>query len=179
MRKSDFCRWCLLALMPAVCAIGNAEPGDQPSDQESGAFARMLREDRFVGPGILKVERLAERESQTVLPADFERCDRLALVADKLADQFPETFAALVKATPADVKLAGIVSDASGWDIVRRVLVEYKLPLDRISPARVPTDTIWIRDFGPIIVRSADGALVALDCEYRRRSGSRILARAR
>ncbi len=166
-----------------VCAVGKAEPPEvevtnPPAGQSTGAFARMLRQDQFVEPGVLKVEaqpggQVADPESRTVLPADFERCDRLILVADKLAGQFPETFAGLVKATPADVALVGIFSDVSGWDIVRRVLAEHKLPLDLIRPARVPTDTIWVRDFGPIVVRRGDGGRVALDCQYRRRSGSK------
>ncbi len=183
MRISNFCRWCLLGVVPAVCAVGKAEPPEvevvnPSSDPDTGAFSRMLREDQFVGPGVLKVARqsndeAADPKAQAVLPADFERCDRLVIVADKLAAQFPETFAGLVKATPPDVGLLGIFSDAPGWNVARRVLAEHKLPLDRIRSARVPTDTIWVRDFGPVVVRRVDGRLLALDCQYRRRSGAK------
>ena len=41
------------------------------------------------------------------------------------------------------------------------------------TQSEAPTDTLWIRDFGPVLVRRGDGTHLALDFEYRRRSGSR------
>jgi len=154
-----------------VGQAGASEATDPPSDPSAGAFSRLLRERRFVRPGILTVPETLQRES--VLPADFERQATLVLVADKLSRVFPETFASILAKAQPGIELFGLFSDAGGRDAVRQLLAKHEIPPNRIRLVQVPTDTIWIRDFGPVVARCGDGTRVAFDCEYRRRSGTK------
>ena len=158
----------LLWLIGQVEAPEIIEPPKAPS---TGAFSRLLREKQFLKPGILTVT--GKVEGKTFLPADFERHDALVLVADRLAKDFPELLARIVAEAKPKIELIGLFSDTKGRDAVRRVLAEHNPPPDSIRLIEVPTDTVWIRDFGPVVVRRGDGTRVAFDFQYKRRSGAK------
>ncbi len=142
-----------------------------------GAFERLLSTEQFVRPGLLSVARergnSVSRSVGLRLPADFESQERLVFVADKLATGFAKELVEIVEATRGRAELIGLVSSSQGRDSVLRVLAENGLAANSIRLTQLPSDTMWLRDFGPVFVRSADRGVFALDFDYARRSGDR------
>ncbi len=142
---------------------------------EPGLFARILSTENFVGPGVRSTIQASVEPAACGKPlclsADFESQKSLVLVADKLARDFPRELVEIVTATGDRVELIGLVSDEPGRDRVRGLLAENGLTADSIRVLQLPCETIWVRDFGPVFVRSSDSRLLAFDFDYLRRSG--------
>jgi agmatine deiminase len=91
-----------------------------------------------------------------------------------MAADYPDVLAGIVAALEDRIELVGLVSAPEGGEAVRQVLARHGLPADAIRPVQVPSETIWIRDFGPVFVRHDGRAVLAFDLEYTRRSGDHV-----
>jgi len=170
---------CLAYVGVAACLAGQVAaprlPDPPPVPPERGGFAQLLRADKYVGPGVVEIAGpLGEEPNGAAgfrLRADFERHAAVALVADRLARDFPKTFGQLVAAIASRARLVAIVTDDEATERVRAAFRRAGVAEDRVRWIQAPTDTIWIRDFGPVFVEASDGSRRALDFDYRRRSG--------
>ncbi len=158
-----------------LCAAAPASeprfPQPPPAPVEGGAFAQMVRAADFVEPGIVAAADWGPGDPPFRLPADFESVAAVALVADRLVADFPETFARLAGSLAPRTRLLATVADDAATAPVRSALRQARVPGDRAGLLRVATDTIWIRDFGGVFVYNRQGNRLALDFDYRRRSG--------
>jgi len=100
------------------------------------------------------------------VPGEFEPQEALLVTPGLLAKEHPDVLAALVRAVRDRVDLVGVVADKSEQSAVRKALRNHHLPPDAIQLLRVPHNTMWIRDYGPIFVRLGDETRVAIDGEY-------------
>jgi len=172
---------CLVCVGLAACLAGQVTaprlPDPPPVPPERGGFAQLLRAEKYVGPGVFGVADPAAEGADGAagfrLRADFERHAGVALVADRLARDFPKTFGRLVPAIASRARLVAIVADDDAAGPVRAALRRAGVAEDRVRWVQSPTDTIWIRDFGPVFVEASDGSRRAFDFDYRRRSGTK------
>jgi agmatine deiminase len=101
--------------------------------------------------------------SGTVLPGEYEPAERLLIAwDDSLARFLLDIMSAAWDEVPITVLLAPDQSD-EGLDFVLRGL---GLDPQAIQRVRVPMGSVWIRDFGPMVVRAAGGKRQIVDFGY-------------
>lgn len=100
----------------------------------------------------------------TVLPGEFEPAERLLIAwDDSLARFLLDIMNAAWDEVPITVLLAPEQSD-NGLDYVLRQL---GLDPQAVERVRVPMGSVWIRDFGPMVVRAAGGKRQIVDFGYQ------------
>ncbi len=100
------------------------------------------------------------------IPGEFEKQRALLLACRDLVDDFPDLLTEIVRATHEKVELILLVSDLEQSEQVTQLLEENSVPANHIRFAQLPHDTMWARDYGPIIVRSREGKPVVIDPDY-------------
>jgi agmatine deiminase len=149
--------------------------------QSNGSFAKLWNRQWFIGPRVFTLTEPLTVEGRR-LPADFEPHRAVVLGAGWLAREAPEALAEMVLRMKPRRLLVLLVSSSDERDAVVGALTRYDVPPETVRFLTVPTDTGWVRDFGPIFVREAGGAVRAVDASYggpkRRRDdkASRIIA---
>lgn len=132
-----------------------------------GAFARVWNRQFFIGPSVLAGDRSApDGKPRFRLPGDFESHEAIVVVADGLARDFPEILTAIVAGSKGSQSVIALVSSPLHRAYVARVLAKGRLPPDSVRFVVAPTNTIWMRDFGPLFVCGSDGARCAVDPGY-------------
>ncbi len=102
-----------------------------------------------------------------VLPADFERHDALLLgFTWELGEVWEEACLPIVAAAWQRVEIIILVPDAPAQELVIERLRQVNIPVDRIRFYQVPTNTIWVRDFGPLVIRASRGGYKWVDLQY-------------
>ncbi len=99
-------------------------------------------------------------------PGEFERYDALLLGCGELSEFYPDVLADIVQATQQRVTVVALVNDEKDRTRVSEAIDRRMLPADSVRFIQIPHDTMWIRDYGPLAVRTRDGAHVLLDAEY-------------
>lgn len=103
------------------------------------------------------------------LPGEFERQGTIFLGCGELATFFPDLLADVVETVRRRVDVAALVTGAEGRKAVADILVARGLPADAVHYVKVPHDTMWVRDYGPVFVRRAsDGQALIVDPSYER-----------
>ena len=157
----------------AQCAPGRLAPGKPALPPEPGPFGRLLNEKNFVGPGILRTGDRTDdggrhAAGEFCLPGDFQPARAILVVGGRLARDYPKLLARIVALAGKRVSVVALISSSGERDTVVRVLSTAGLSPRRVRFVEVPTDTIWVRDFGPIFVKRSDGARIAIDVEYEK-----------
>ncbi len=98
------------------------------------------------------------------LPADFEPRTTLLLAWPEVPDH-DQTILDLIAATWQDVEVSVAVEDDQGKRALELALTHAGLPRTAVRMVDVPYDSVWMRDFGPVVVHTADGP-VAVDSGY-------------
>jgi len=88
------------------------------------------------------------------------------LSARELLDAHADVFFQIVAATHRRVKVVVLVNDEQQVRRVRRILSEGGLPAGAVLCRRVPHNTMWVRDYGPVFVEAARGGHLVLDGVY-------------
>ena len=148
--------------------LGAEEPGSPPGLRRGDSpFARLWNQQFFVGPGVLAAKSAeTDPKLRWRLPGDFEPHGALLMVGGRLAQQFPDVLAGIAAATGEKTPLVLLVASPEERKRVLDALMARELPAGSVRFVEVPTDTVWIRDFGPIFVTRADGAVNVLDADY-------------
>lgn len=99
----------------------------------------------------------------TVLPGEFEPAERLFIAWDEsLARFLLDIMTAAWDEVPITVLLAPDQSD----DGLNHVLRGLGMDPNAVQRVRVPMGSVWIRDFGPMVVRAAGGRRQIVDFGY-------------
>lgn len=146
-----------------------ADPTDQGARdliRSKGAFAKLWNEQSFIGPRVLT---LAGESSEAVdirLPSDFESHKAVIIAGGWLAREAPDVPAGIVRKTNLSKDFVLLASSASEQALTISVLAKRGLTVDASQLRIVPTDTGWVRDYGPVCVRGPAGKLLAFDAAY-------------
>ena len=121
---------------------------------------------------------LSMRPGQTgewVIPGEFEDQQALILAWENLprgeADMqylLPQrqVLADIIAASYRTIRVIVLVSDDESRQSASEALSERDVPLSEITFIDLPFDSIWIRDYGPICVKSATGQVQWRDHQY-------------
>jgi len=101
------------------------------------------------------------------LPGEFERQSALIVGCNELVRLHPRVFVQIVSAAWRTVRLIGLVSTEQEHRLGRELLRRHDIPARAMLFVRMPLDSMWTRDYGPIFARRADGSPVAVDLLYR------------
>lgn len=116
--------------------------------------------------GLSVYDPLVEAKRPFVFPADFEPQSAVLLACNELVPYHPRAFADVVTAARAEVPLIGLVSNARERRAARRLLQAAHLPPASVRFVELPANTMWVRDYGPVFVRSNDGSALVIDAVY-------------
>ena len=134
-----------------------APPSDEPSTLvTSGWSSTMLSFQQGI---TFSMDRFFNAEE----PAEFEHQDVLLLSwHDWAADALTQT----IQAVSERMRIIVLVQNQRSMATVRETLRDRKVNLDHVHLAEVPTNTIWIRDYGPTSVQTSLGKTVWLDTSF-------------
>lgn len=106
-------------------------------------------------------------------PAEFEPQEALLLGGTQLAGSFPGLLAEIVAAAAPSAPVVVLVNTREEDFLVRRILTRAAVPADRWSTVQLPIRSLWVRDFGPYVVRRGQQPEV-VGFHYRERRGNRV-----
>lgn len=99
-------------------------------------------------------------------PAEFSRQGALLLGCAELARVAPTLLAQIVEGTCGRVPIIALVGDEENQNQVRDILKERGLSPSAVTFMVIPHDTMWVRDYGPILDQLGDGTPLVLDAGY-------------
>ncbi len=143
--------------------------GPRPADEGAayGSRARRRACPATAPAGSAPASRPAVRPWSVAGPAgEFEPAAALMLSCRELADQFPEVLTGVVSALAGRVPVICLFTDASDRQAAVQRLTEAGLDPAAVQFAAVSTDTMWLRDYGPVFVRYPDGKAGVVDSDY-------------
>lgn len=100
------------------------------------------------------------------LPGEFERQGALLLGCHELVREFPDTLADIVAAVDGRVPVIALVIDQEDRSLVVSALRARGLKPRAVTFAGVAHNTMWARDYGPILVRHSGGGRAVVDGHY-------------
>jgi agmatine/peptidylarginine deiminase len=100
------------------------------------------------------------------LPGEFERQRAILVSCHEFIQDAPELLAEIVAQVQGRVEVIALVNDVVESMRAQDALVQRGLPRHHIRFAEVPHDTMWCRDYGPILVEGSKGDVVAVDARY-------------
>jgi agmatine/peptidylarginine deiminase len=104
--------------------------------------------------------------SHITLPAEFDTQAALLLACHELVPFAPDVFAAIVSAACGQVPVVAVVADDGERELVGEILEDHGLLPNSLRFLKIEHDTMWIRDYGPVVLVSADGSLSIADARY-------------
>lgn len=100
------------------------------------------------------------------LPGEFERQQAIVLGCHELARDMPDLFAAIVDSTGGRLTIVALVNDEQEFEMCQTVLKERNVLAGHVRYAQVLHNTMWARDYGPLVVRKKNGRAVMVDADY-------------
>lgn len=100
------------------------------------------------------------------LPGEFEPQRALLLACNDLIDDMPDLFANIVRQTSGRIKIISLVSNVEQCEAAKQLLQAGSIPSGHVHFVELPHDTMWARDYGPIIVNSKAGHPIVIDAGY-------------
>ena len=103
-----------------------------------------------------------------VLPpaAEFEPQSALLLGCSGLPGGHVQVLMDIVAATHRNVTLIGLVADEPQRRAVRELFRRHGYADDVVRLVKVPQDSMWVRDYGPMFLRRSDGSVAVVDARY-------------
>lgn len=100
------------------------------------------------------------------VPGEFERQSALVIASTDLIDNMPQLFVELVKKTSVRVPIIVLVNDFDQYNRATDILRDGMVLDDRVHFINTPHNTMWIRDYGPIVVQEVSGRSAIVDAGY-------------
>lgn len=100
------------------------------------------------------------------VPGEFETQAGILLGANELLDCNPDLFVALVRHLHTKVDIVLMVCNVNQAETAKTILRINRLPVDSLRIVEVKHDTMWTRDYGPIVALRENGSPVFLDASY-------------
>lgn len=145
---------------------GGADQSGPGLIRSKGIFAKLWNEQAFIGPGTIAVPETPSEGTNVRLPGDFEQHGAVLVAAGWLAREAPTILVELFRNATASTHLVLQASSSKDRDRAIQVLTEAGLSPNDTSFLVVPTDTAWLRDYGPVFVGKKAGGLHAFDAAY-------------
>ncbi len=102
---------------------------------------------------------------------EFEQQQAILLGWDGTSFLVQDTLIRIVEAVRQKLRVIMLVHDAVAEECVRQQLDQRGLPTSAVQFARVPSNSIWARDFGPMSVKTRAGDCWLIDSDYLREAG--------
>jgi agmatine/peptidylarginine deiminase len=109
---------------------------------------------------------VAKPTSWRRLPGEFERQQAVLLAAHGLAQNLPQLFAEVVCNLGGSIDVVVLVNDSEDMAAAVQALRDYKVDASQIRYLVVPHDTMWVRDYGPMVVVGPRGHPMMIDADY-------------
>ncbi len=100
------------------------------------------------------------------LPGEFERQNGLLLACRELLSEAPDVFVEIIRETAGRLPVVVLVGDEEEHRNAKSVLSRRQVRGSHVRYMSVPHDTMWSRDYGPLVVRHKDGSVAMVDAEY-------------
>lgn len=107
------------------------------------------------------------------MPAEWEPHEATWIAWPHHREDWPDKFAAIpwvyaeiVRHLHDSEPVRILVNDARAEKRARRILRRSAIDLSRLEFFLIPTDRVWIRDYGPLFVRSGSGAVAITDWKF-------------
>ncbi|MEX0820253.1 MAG: agmatine deiminase family protein [Pirellulaceae bacterium] len=100
------------------------------------------------------------------LPGEFETHRSLLLGTYFLASDAPHVFSDLVRAARESTRVVALVNDFADLNAAQNALLAGGLPADCVRFIPVEHNTMWIRDYAPLILVGPDQQTVLIDAAY-------------
>lgn len=151
----------MLALLLSACCAAESLSCRPASDGEVRTAAQAPRP-------ASRAASASASPAAAVLPApgEFERQSALLVGANELIPAHPEIFRAIVAAAARNLPVICLVNSDDQAQLGRAVLRGLVLPQGKVRFLTVPLNTMWIRDYGPLMVGRPDGSASLLDADY-------------
>lgn len=102
----------------------------------------------------------------TGVPGEFERQQFVVLNWSDESSQFLDTYSEIIQAATENSEVLLLVQHVRQYFFARNALLQSGVNLRKVNFVLTPFDTIWIRDYGPILTRGRDGTTVVVDADY-------------
>ena len=102
-------------------------------------------------------------------PAEFETQGALLLGCHQLLHDAPQAFVDIAAATQGKVALVALIGSTDDYRLAHRLLEERGVTASGIHFLELPHDSMWARDYGPLIVEQRDGTRAIYDADYSTR----------
>jgi agmatine deiminase len=100
------------------------------------------------------------------LPGEFEPHRSLLLGTSFLASDAPQVFSDIVRSTRESTRVVALVNDSDDLHAAQNALIAAGLPADCVHFIPVEHNTMWVRDYAPLVLVSADDQVVLIDSAY-------------
>jgi agmatine deiminase len=104
--------------------------------------------------------------TQPGLAADFDPCGAVILGGTQLVAYHPRAFVDMVQALQGQAPIFVLVDSDSKRDQAQDLLRTAGLPDDVVTYFIVPSNSMWVRDFGPVFTRHANGQFYVINTHY-------------
>lgn len=103
------------------------------------------------------------------LPAEFEEQTALLLGSHQMLAEAPQVFVEIVRAAHEHLGLLAIVESQADLRYAQRLLALNRLEAPNLRFLQIPHDTMWARDYGPMVLEQDGGRPALLDADYSSR----------
>ena len=100
------------------------------------------------------------------LPGEFRHQAALLLGCRELLSVAPGVLVGIAEAACGRVPILALVSDDENRAEVISTLEDHGLPSESVYFIDVPHDTMWIRDYGPVVTTTSEGSEIVLNADY-------------
>lgn len=114
----------------------------------------------------LSLSTVCQGEIGRGVQGEFDRQDALMVACHDLVHDYPEFFAEIARQTHRRVPLLALVNDVEEYRLARAVLGDGAVPSDHVRFMEIPHDTMWVRDYGPMVLHWPGESPVILDAIY-------------
>ncbi|MCA9118939.1 MAG: agmatine deiminase family protein [Planctomycetaceae bacterium] len=100
------------------------------------------------------------------LPGEFERHRSLLLSTGYLTSDAPRVFAELVRGARSSMHVVALFNDTDDLEFARTALTENQLPLNSVKFLPVEHNTMWVRDYAPLVLVGPENQTILVDGAY-------------
>lgn len=101
--------------------------------------------------------------------AEYKKQSAILIGCQNRIHVTPQLYVDIAKAIDGTVPLFGIVNNGAEAERGVKLMKNHGLPPEAMRFLVIPSDTMWIRDYAPIILRYEDDSVIMVDARYQTR----------
>ncbi len=110
------------------------------------------------------------------LPGEYEPVDELVVAWSEDAWSHHAAFVKLVREASLEVRVTVLYTSDEDLVLIPHELVRAGTRMENVSLVYAPLDTMWVRDYGPVVVRTRGGGQRVIDFPYARSNDDKVPA---